>query len=168
MSTLYANPSQTLGPLYGFALMFEGSENAVDPSDPDAVRISGRMIDGVGDPVDYPNGLIEVWTAEQFARGRTDPDGHFEVVLAKRPSPPLPDGTPQAPFFNITIFARGLVKQFQTRVYFSDEAEANAADPVLGRVDPERRDTLIAEKVDGGYHHDIYLQGETETVMFEF
>jgi len=32
-----ATPSQTLGPLYGFALMFPGSERTVEPDDPEAL-----------------------------------------------------------------------------------------------------------------------------------
>ena len=54
-----------------------------------------------------------------------------------------------------------------TRIYFADEAEANAADPVLARVPIERRRRrLLAEPVDGGYRLDIHLQGPDETVFF--
>jgi protocatechuate 3,4-dioxygenase alpha subunit len=66
----------------------------------------------------------------------------------------------------VSVFARGLLDRVVTRIYFPDEAAANAADPVLGAVDPARRDTLIA-KVDGAeLRFDVYLQGEHETVFF--
>ena len=58
-----------------------------------------------------------------------------------------------------------------TRVYFSDEADANAADPVLHLVDEARRATLIAERDETGggvvYRFDIHMQGENETVFFD-
>ena len=54
-----------------------------------------------------------------------------------------------------------------TRLYFPDEAEANAADPVLAAVDPARRHTLVAvSEPDGTLRFDIHLQGEHETVFF--
>jgi protocatechuate 3,4-dioxygenase alpha subunit len=58
-----------------------------------------------------------------------------------------------------------------TRLYFSDEAQANARDPVLASVPAERRDTLIArrEASAGGvvYRFDIHMQGDRETVFFD-
>jgi protocatechuate 3,4-dioxygenase alpha subunit len=53
-----------------------------------------------------------------------------------------------------------------TRIYFADEPEANAADPILTRVPLERRHTLLATPADGGYAFDIRLQGTDETVFF--
>jgi protocatechuate 3,4-dioxygenase alpha subunit len=54
-----------------------------------------------------------------------------------------------------------------TRVYFADEADANAADPILTSVgDTARRGTLIARADGDGYVFDIRLQGEGETVFF--
>ncbi|MEA2318754.1 MAG: protocatechuate 3,4-dioxygenase, alpha subunit, partial [Solirubrobacteraceae bacterium] len=53
-----------------------------------------------------------------------------------------------------------------TRVYFADEAEANAADPVLAGVPEGRRATLVAEPAPGGYRFDVRLQGADETVFF--
>jgi protocatechuate 3,4-dioxygenase alpha subunit len=58
-----------------------------------------------------------------------------------------------------------------TRLYFADEAEANARDAVLALVAEARRPTLIAareETSDGPvYRLDIVLQGEGETVFFD-
>ena len=59
-----------------------------------------------------------------------------------------------------------------TRVYFEDEAEANAQDPVLKGIEwAPRRQTLIAkrEERDGEvvYRFDIRIQGEDETVFLD-
>ena len=72
----------------------------------------------------------------------------------------------QAPHFNVTVFARGLLRHLVTRMYFPDETEANAADPVLNLVEPARRETLIAKLCGGVLHFDVRLQGERETVFF--
>ena len=81
---------------------------------------------------------------------------------------PAPDGSPQAPHIDVSVFARGLLKRVVTRIYFADEQDANASDPVLSQVaDAGRRSTLIAEPTDDGYRFDIRLQGERETVFFE-
>jgi protocatechuate 3,4-dioxygenase alpha subunit len=53
-----------------------------------------------------------------------------------------------------------------TRIYFADEEEANATDPILAGVPADRRGTLLAEPIDGGYRFDIHLQGPGETVFF--
>jgi protocatechuate 3,4-dioxygenase alpha subunit len=81
---------------------------------------------------------------------------------------PGADGVPQAPHIDVSIFARGLLKRVVTRIYFADEEEANATDPVLTSVpDPDARATLIADATDDGYRFDVRLQGERETVFFE-
>jgi protocatechuate 3,4-dioxygenase alpha subunit len=59
-----------------------------------------------------------------------------------------------------------MLNRVVTRIYFADEAQANAADPVLARVPAERRSTLLAQPQDGGYRFDIRLQGPGETVFF--
>jgi protocatechuate 3,4-dioxygenase alpha subunit len=162
------SPSQTIGPLYGFALMFEGSHEAVAPDSPGAVRIEGLIIDGDGVPLSWPEGFIEVWEGEQFARARTDADGRYSVVVRKPEPVVTPDGTVAAPHLNVTVFARGLLKQLLTRVYFPDEAAANAADPILELVPAGDRDLLIAKPEGEGLRFDIHLQGEDETPFFAF
>ena len=74
-----------------------------------------------------------------------------------------------APYLLVTVFARGVLQHLFTRAYFGDEAEANASDPLLGRVDEARRGTLIAE-ADGtrSFRFDIRLQGEGETVFLDY
>jgi protocatechuate 3,4-dioxygenase alpha subunit len=165
--TLAQSPSQTIGPLYGFALMFDGSENAVEPGSADALQLVVELLDG-GGSVPYPESMIEVWQGEQWARGRTDEDGNVRFTVAKPGPIALPDGSRQAPHLNVTIFARGLLKQFQTRIYFPDETEANAADPVLAMLEPQERETLIASDAGDELRLQIRLQGAQPTVGFEF
>jgi protocatechuate 3,4-dioxygenase alpha subunit len=63
---------------------------------------------------------------------------------------------------------RGLLTHLYTRLYFEDEAVANAIDPVLATVPADRRDTLIARKIgENEYRFDIILQGAAETVFFD-
>jgi protocatechuate 3,4-dioxygenase, beta subunit len=157
------SPSQTIGPLYGFALMFPGSEIAADPAQPGSVRIRGRVFDGSGAPLAYPESMLELWVGDQFARTRTDAEGGFTAVLAK---PAATAG--QAPHVNVTVFARGLLKQAQTRLYFPDEAAANAADPVLAAVPADRRPRLVARQDGDELVFDIHLQGDQESVFFDF
>jgi protocatechuate 3,4-dioxygenase alpha subunit len=80
----------------------------------------------------------------------------------------VPDGEGglQAPHIDVSVFARGLLDRVVTRIYFADEAEANAEDAVLQTVPEDRRDTLLATPADDGYRFDIFLQGDRETVFF--
>jgi protocatechuate 3,4-dioxygenase alpha subunit len=67
----------------------------------------------------------------------------------------------------VAVFARGLLKQLVTRVYFPDEPEANESDPVLSSVEAGRREALVARAEDGGLRFDIHLQGDRETPFFD-
>jgi protocatechuate 3,4-dioxygenase alpha subunit len=153
-------PSQTAGPFFGFAMPFAGDHLAVPADAPGAVRVEGQLLDGAGEPV--PDGLLEAWQGDQFARSGTDPEGLFHFVVRK--PAPGPDG--QAPHLEVTVFARGLLRHLPTRMYFPDEGEANAADPTLQRVPEERRHTLVARDDAGVLRFDVRLQGEDETVFF--
>jgi protocatechuate 3,4-dioxygenase alpha subunit len=162
-------PSQTIGPLYGFSLMFGGSDRTVAADDPDAVTIEGSVIDGAGNPLCYPNAMIEVWEGDQFARTRSDRDGRYRATLRRPTAQKLPDGESLAPHFNVIVFGPGILKPLHTRVFFPDEAEANSADPILQLVPQDRRDRLVAAEGDGAtLRFDIYLQGPQETVFFDF
>ncbi len=183
-------PSQTVGPFFHFALPHNGDEVLVtDKTLGERITIEGRVLDGDGEPL--PDALIEIWQANAvgrynhpddqqdkpldpafhgFGRCPTDKNGrfHFHTI---RPGPvPGPGNTLQAPHINVTVFARGMLKQLVTRIYFEDE-EKNADDPILGLVvEPERRATLIAMKKSGAksiYIIDIHLQGTGETVFFD-
>lgn len=163
---LVLTPSQTSGPLYGFGLLFDGSERTVEPGDPGALAVRGVILDGAGDPVAHPDALVELWSGAQFARTRTDEHGEYRFLAAAPAPEPLPDGRLQAPHFNVTVFARGLLKQLQTRMYLPGDAAND--DPVLARIAGERRSTLIAREEDGALRFDIRIQGEGETVFFDF
>jgi protocatechuate 3,4-dioxygenase alpha subunit len=111
-------------------------------------------------------GLVE--TFRGFARVGTDAEGRFRIVTVKPGSVPWVDGRPQAPHIDVSVFARGLFHRLVTRLYFPDEAEANAADPVLRSVeDPIARETLIARQEADGLRFDIRLQGDGETCFFQ-
>jgi protocatechuate 3,4-dioxygenase alpha subunit len=161
-------PSQTSGPLFGFALIFDGVDQAVPPEAPGAVRLGGHVIDGAGIPIAWPDCFIEVWHDDQWARARTDTDGHYSVLVRKPAARELPDGEVVAPHLNVTVFSRGLLKQALTRVYFPDEGRANAADPILGLVPEGDRGLLVASADGDALRFDIHLQGENETPFFAF
>lgn len=80
---------------------------------------------------------------------------------------------PMAPHLNFWIVARGINIGLNTRMYFDDEAQANAADPVLNLIEWEnRRATLIAKRMGDRagvtlYRFEIRLQGDNETVFFD-
>jgi len=158
MSSDGATPSQTVGPFFGVGLPFpDGAEDA-DPETRDSLRIEGQLLDGKGEPV--AEGLLELWEGGQFARCRTDVEGAFSFTM-RRPA------GPQAPHFELFVFARGLLRQLWTRVYLPDEQERNAQDPVLSQVEPERQATLVATRDGAALHFDVRLQGAGETVFFE-
>lgn len=153
-------PSQTVGPYFALGL-FEPPANELVPG---GISISGRVLDGAGEPV--PDAMIEIWQADEegryrpdFGWGRSgcDEEGRYSFVTCK---PGAVDG--QAPHVTVMVFARGLLKPVLTRMYFPDEA--NDGDPVLSAVDDPS--TLVARAVDGGLEFDIRLQGERETVFF--
>lgn len=151
-------PSQTVGPFFGFALPFENDANATSGESRDAMRVEGQVLDGAGAPVS--DALIEASQGDQFARCRTDGEGAFHLTLQK---PVVSDG---APFVEIMVFARGLLRHLRTRMYFPDEGRANRADRVLQLVDEARRHTLVARRDGEILRFDIRLQGEGETVFF--
>jgi protocatechuate 3,4-dioxygenase alpha subunit len=151
-------PSQTIGPFFGFALPFEHDADAADGESGDAIRVEGQVLDGAGEPV--PDALVEASEGDQFARCRTDGEGAFHLTLHK---PAMSDG---APCFEITVFARGLLRHLHTRLYLPGEEDLNRADRVLQLVDESRRQTLIARRDGDIVRFDIRLQGEGETVFF--
>ena len=81
-----------------------------------------------------------------FGRSGTADDGWFEFVTVKPGRVPAPDGRLQAPHIVVGVFARGLLKRLVTRIYFPDEEEANAADPVLSELAEAERATLVARR----------------------
>lgn len=160
-------PSQTCGPLFGFALLPAGIDHAIPEHDPRAVVIEGQVVDHAGQHLNY-DAFLEFWAEGQACRARTHA-GRFRAVLA-RPLQQQIDGIgPLAPHVHIAIHARGITRHLVTRMYFPEDAQAHALDPVLAQVAPERRATLVARTSGDGrtYHFDIRLQGGDETVFFD-
>jgi protocatechuate 3,4-dioxygenase alpha subunit len=193
MVRLPITPSQTVGPFLAIGLPWPDGPFVVPEGTPGAVTIFGRVTDGADQPL--PDALVETWQADAdgrfdhagdprgaaasrtpgfrgFGRCATDADGRYQIVTV-RPGPlPTPDGGKEAPHINVSVFARGLLDRVVTRIYFADEAAANAVDPVLASIaDPARRTTLIATPELGGrsgeFRFDIRLQGTKETVFFD-
>jgi protocatechuate 3,4-dioxygenase alpha subunit len=133
------------------------------------------VLDGDGAPV--PDALVETWQADPngrfggdfrgFARSGTDDEGRWAILTLKPgPVPGAPGEAAQASHVDLNIFARGLLHQVVTRLYFADEREANAADPVLAGLDEDARATLVAQPCADGYELDVHLQGPHETTFF--
>jgi protocatechuate 3,4-dioxygenase alpha subunit len=102
-----------------------------------------------------------------LGRSHTAPSGEYAILTLKPGRVPDGEGGLQAPHVDVSVFARGLLDRVVTRIYFADEAEANAEDPVLATLpDDASRRTLIAQPTEDGYVLDIHLQGEDETVFF--
>jgi protocatechuate 3,4-dioxygenase alpha subunit len=181
--------SQTVGPFFTIGLGWPDGHAVVPDGTPGAIRISGRVLDGTGASV--PDAIIETWQADPagrfdhpddprstypdalwggfrgFGRCATDPDGRYEIVTVKPGPLPTPDGMVEAPHIDVSVFARGLLIRLVTRIYFPDEADANAIDPVLSSIaEPAARRTLIATPESDRLRFDIHLQGEHETVFF--
>lgn len=174
-------PSQTVGPYFGMALPWPDGPRVVAPDTDGAIRIGGIVTDGAGVPV--PDALIETWQAgpdgtfptdgrsgaagfRGFGRCPTDALGRFSLTTLMPGMVDAADQGAQAPHIDVAVFARGLLKQVITRIYFPDHP-ANAGDPVLSSLPEQARDTLIARRSDDGYTFDIRLQGDRATAFFE-
>jgi protocatechuate 3,4-dioxygenase alpha subunit len=151
------------------------------------ITVNGRVFDGAGALV--RDAVIEIWQADGAGlynspaelRGAADPnftgwgrcptsaeDGVFSFETIKPGRVPFKDGRRMAPHITLWIVARGINIGLHTRMYFPEEAQANAEDPLLARI--EHRDrvaTLIAAQEDSVYTFDIHLQGDRETVFLD-
>jgi len=204
-------PSQTVGPFFHYGLPWKGGADLVGQSEmgarPDlipeghyllnlsspkgpvigeVIEISGRVLDGDGQPV--PDALLEIWQANAagryaspdddrdevaldpnfigFGRASTSVEGEYRFRTIKPGRTPGPGNSLQAPHIAVGVLGRGLIKRLCTRLYFED-GEGNGDDPILALVPDARRHTLIAQKIGGGYRFDVVLQGENETVFFD-
>ncbi len=198
---LKETPSQTAGPYVHIGLApgaagFDTYQQELgwDIAGPHAagerIRIEGVVVDGTGSPV--KDVLIETWQANSQGHyahpehsgdveegfrgwGRVITDfatGEWGFGTIKPGPVQGRSGNMMAPHINLWIVARGINIGLNTRLYFADEAEANAADPVINLIEWEsRRQTLLATRSerDGQivYRFDICLQGENETVFFD-
>ena len=177
---LIATPSQTVGPFFHFGLTTpfgRGPGAAAETS----IRLIVRVLDGDGAPMD--DAVVEYWqrgaahapegvdgsaqSTSECGRAATGADGSCEIAI----SPPqgVADTASQAAHLNLCLFARGLLRQVYTRVYFAGDP-ALGSDPVLALVPADRRETLMAQPVDGKpgrWSFDLHLQGPRETVFFD-
>ncbi|MEM7374653.1 MAG: protocatechuate 3,4-dioxygenase subunit alpha [Bacteroidota bacterium] len=183
-------PSQTVGPFFAYGLTPEqyrysltsvAHPDIVDPEMGGAhILITGQVFDGEGKTVG--DAMLEFRQANHegtyskraeddfMGFGRvgtgTEQAHRYEIRTIKPGSKPG-----QAPHIDVTLFMRGMLNHLYTRIYFSDETEANAHDPILQLVPEDRQASLIAtrKEVNGRliYHFDIYMQGEQETVFFD-
>ena len=193
---LKQTPSQTVGPFFAYGLTPEQYgypfKNTVKSTlveigtDGERIRIVGQIFDGEDELI--PDAMVEIWQADAqgryahpedprgsdpsfFGFGRmgtgTDPESRFIFDTIK----PGAVDDEQAPHVNLIVFMRGMSVHAFTRLYFSDEVEANGKDPVLRSVPADRRGTLIAqrEETTGGvvYRLDIHMQGENETLFLD-
>ena len=189
-------PSQTVGPYFAFGLAapqygyphngLASGDLADDSTSGERIEIVGQVLDGAGVPIG--DAMIEIWQADAEGRyahpadgrqsnqgfrgfGRfgtgTETDNSFRFRSVK---PGSVDGA-QAPHITVIVFMRGMLTHAYTRLYFSDEPEANARDPVLSSVPKERRGTIVAHRDHNSptplYRFDIHMQGDDETVFFE-
>ena len=186
--SLFASGHQTVGPYLHIGLEWLTTRDIAGKGiKGERVAIAGRLIDGDGNGVN--DGLIEIWQANAegkyahpedtqkkpvekgwrgFGRIPTDAKGGFRFTTIKPGRVPGPGATPQAPHLVVAVFMRGMLKHLATRIYFPDEAAANAEDPILKLVPAARRATLIPRKKDKTLEWDIVLQGKNETVFFDF
>jgi protocatechuate 3,4-dioxygenase alpha subunit len=188
---LVPTPSQTVGPFFHLNLT-AGQHSIRCIAGPQAkgerVLLSCQVFDGDGEPVN--DAMIEIWQADAegrynspedpsrkdadpgcrgFGRLPTSEDGSCEFETIRPGRVAGPNNLLQAPHIEVAIFARGMLKQLYTRIYFAGDP-ANSQDPVLALVPQDRRETLMAHPDParpGGWRFDIRLQGEQETVFFD-
>ncbi|MFC7529839.1 protocatechuate 3,4-dioxygenase subunit alpha [Actinoplanes sp. GCM10030250] len=177
-----AVPGQTVGPFFHLGLEFPRMNELVPPAHPRAVRLHGRVTDGDGNAV--PDAVLEIWQADPrghvlrepgslrrdgwtftgWGRAATDPDGHYQFSTLE-PGATEPGS---APFFAVTVFARGLLDRLFTRAYLPDDPDVLARDTLLESVAPDRRSTLITTREPDGLIFDVRLQGDGETVFLTY
>jgi len=176
MSNIISNitTSQTIGPFSHEAWQWAASATGTTTLQTTAatVTVHGVIFDGDGMPVN--DAQIEAWLPEGaayeqqqaipgFRRVPSGEQGEFALRIS-RPARP----TPGEPAAYITVFARGLVKHQFTAVFLGDDAGL-CDSAILDQVPAARRATLLAAaQPDGSYRWDIRLQGDQETVFFDY
>lgn len=200
MELLRQTPSQTVGPFFAYGLTAEQygypydslmNHSLVSIDTPgQRIYVTGRIFDGTGASI--TDALIELWQADPQGQYRTMPieqntvahidrgflgfgrmgtgtlpDGQFRFTTLK----PGATGDGSAPHINVMLLMRGSLRNLYTRLYFADEPQANAQDPLLNAVPLDRRSTLLAQREEINeetrYVFDIHMQGPDETVFFE-
>jgi protocatechuate 3,4-dioxygenase alpha subunit len=129
-------PSQTAGPFFRIGLCAEPQNELPDGS----IRVEGRLFDGENTPI--ADGMLELWSSEHgFGRCPTDDEGRFSFLVPAA-----------AGWFELMMFARGLLKPAVGRLYLDGDAED---------------ETMVASRSGNGYRFDIRLQGDAATGFFD-
>ena len=196
---LKETPSQTAGPYVHIGCVPNfcdiegvypndlGDSMVNDKTKGERITVTGTVYDGTGTPL--KDAMVEIWQADAQGfypgndpRGQADPNftgwgrkagdydtGEWVFETVKPGAVPFKDGRMMAPHITFWVVARGINIGLQTRMFFPDEAGANAQDPLLTRIEYQNRvPTLIAEKTgEGAYRFDIRLQGDGETIFFD-
>lgn len=179
---MLTTPSQTVGPFfaygltarqYGYDYSSVHSHALVDASiSGERINIVGQIFDGQGLIInDAMIELIQDFDLDgkittKMARQGTgpDPENKFHFTTIK----PAKNGD-GAPNIRVILMMRGSLQHLHTRLYFSDENEANNQDFLLNSINLERRKTLIANKFIKNnqvyYSFNIHMQGPLETVF---
>lgn len=184
---LTPTPGQTIGPFFGYFnaaesvhLPFENGPHLVPAGDERAIQLTGTVYDGAGEPI--PDAMLEIWQADEHGNipnqdgslvrnpftftgwGRATADNvgtyHFTTV---EPGP-TDEGKPA--FIHIVVFARGLLNKLHTRAYIPDSPGLEN-DPTIKALG-DRAETVIAKRDGKRLILDIHIQGENETVFFQF
>ncbi len=182
-------PSQTVGPYLHIGLDWLNTRELAPASiEGKRITIHGRLLDADGQPV--PDGMIEFWQANAhgkyahpadtrdlplqegfggFGRQPTDQHGEFVFTTIKPGAVPALDGQLQAPHILVNIFARGLLRQLVTRLYFP--GDDHVSDPVMRVIPQARQQTLVAVAQPDDSSHlqwDVIIGGgANETVFFD-
>jgi protocatechuate 3,4-dioxygenase, alpha subunit len=165
-------------------LLWSDGGKILFPGHGDRITLTGRVFDGAGAPIF--DALVETWQADAsgaipsdgegarpygYGRVSTDGDGRYAIETVMPGSFRGPGGETYAPQISVAIFARGLLKAVQTRVFLAP-LEAIKDDPLARAIgDLERLRTLIAARDPGDpriYRWDVRLRGVGESVFIEF
>jgi protocatechuate 3,4-dioxygenase alpha subunit len=178
MTDHIATPSQTVGPFFHFGITADQKLGSLAAPAGERLRLHIRVIDGAGWPL--PDAMIEIYQADAagaygtpgfagFGRLATSADGScvFDTIRPGRVTDA--EGRAQAAHVSVCLFARGLLRQIYTRMYFAGDPDLDA-DAILALVPADRRATLLASPLSGtpgGWEWTIHLQGADETVFFD-
>ncbi len=177
-------PSQTVGPFFARELLWQDGGKVLFPGHGDRITLTGRVFDGNGAPIF--DALVETWQVDSagkvpsggdgarpygYGRVSTDTNGAYSIETVMPGSFKGPGGETYGPQISVAIFARGLLKALQTRVFLAPLEEIKD-DPLARAVgDPERLRTLIAVRDPGNskiYRWNVRLRGPGEAVFIEY
>lgn len=161
--TVYT-PTQTCGPLFGFAMLPKGITEVPVPAGKRALHLTVEILDGAGNHLDY-GAWVEFWDATQACRVRTLA-GQVKTTMIWPEARQLADGSVLAPQINVVLVTRGLAQPLATKMFLPDTPELTA-DPVWNAVPEERRHLMLAEPTEEGFHFVWKLQGEDENPVFD-